>query len=205
MYKLYSIPGTCSTGITCLLEKLEAKFEIIKREDVKNYSELVPTNQVPALKDGELLITEGAAIVLYLLERHQNNMLTNEPEQRAKFQQYLMFNYATLHPAYSKLFAAKRNLAEGPDKTEFLDFLAASLSKYWQIIDNILASQEYVATVEPSVIEYLLAVYTSWNKNFTDLNIELGVNVTRLVEQVIELPEFKQAYHKEGIKFNKTF
>ena len=69
MYTLYSLGGSCSTGITILLRKLEVPFKIIQRGDVNDYSSIVPTNQVPALKDDTLLITEGAAIVLYLLEK----------------------------------------------------------------------------------------------------------------------------------------
>ena len=69
MYTLYSIPGTCSTGITVLLTRLGLDFEVIKRDDVPNYSDIAPTNQVPALKDGDQIITEGSAIVLYLLEK----------------------------------------------------------------------------------------------------------------------------------------
>lgn len=70
MYTLYTIPGSCSTGIHTLLNALNIPVKIINRDDVENYQEIVPTNQVPALKDGELLLTEGAAIAQYLMEKH---------------------------------------------------------------------------------------------------------------------------------------
>ncbi len=49
MYTVYTIPGSCSSGIVVLLEKLQVEYTAVKREDVPNYSEIVPTNQVPAL------------------------------------------------------------------------------------------------------------------------------------------------------------
>ena len=70
MYKLYSLAGSCSTGITILLEKLGVDYEVIQRNDIENYSDIVATNQVPALVDNDIVIAEGAAIALYLLEKH---------------------------------------------------------------------------------------------------------------------------------------
>lgn len=103
MYKLYSIAGSCSTGISILLEKLGLQYEIIQRNDVKDYSSIVPTNQVPALATNDSLITEGAAIALYLLEKHCDTFNKINLDKKAQFYQMLMFNYATLHPAYSKV------------------------------------------------------------------------------------------------------
>ena len=97
MYTLYSIPGTCSTGITILLTKLGVDFKVIKRDDVPNYSDFVPTNQVPALKHDDQIITEGAAIVLYLLEKHQNDILPKDISDKGEFLQYLMLFYMYYH------------------------------------------------------------------------------------------------------------
>jgi glutathione S-transferase len=205
MYTLYSIPGTCSTGITALLTKLELEFEIVKRDDVKDYSKMIPTNQVPALKDGEKIITEGAAIVLYLLEKHQNDILPKDINKKGEFLQYLMFNYATLHPAYAKIFAANSILKDGEEKTKLMNALADSLSKYWAIIDKRLADKKYITGDKPTVIDYLAAIYTSWNRFFPAIEVKLGDNVKRLTEEVADLPEFKEAYRKEGVEFIKTF
>ena len=72
MYTLYTIPGSCSTGITVLLERLELDYQLLKLDEVKGYSSIVPTKQVPALKTKEgQILTEGGAIALYLLEKHE--------------------------------------------------------------------------------------------------------------------------------------
>ena len=89
MYKLYSLAGTCSTGITVLLEKLGVKYQVIQRDDVENYSQIVPTNQVPALVVDNQVITEGAAIALYLLEKHQNDMMPTAVTDKAEFLRWL--------------------------------------------------------------------------------------------------------------------
>lgn len=56
-----TLPGSCSTGIAVLLEKLGVPYQLIKRNDIADYQEIVPTNQVPALKtENGRIITEGA-------------------------------------------------------------------------------------------------------------------------------------------------
>lgn len=129
MYKLYSIAGSCSTGITILLEKLGVDFEVIQRNDVKNYSSIVPTNQVPALVTNDLVVSEGAAIALYLLEKHSESFKDMGLENKVKFYQKLMFNYATLHPAYAKIITLSR-ISENKD-TQLMQKLADKVSDLW--------------------------------------------------------------------------
>ena len=206
MYTLYTIPGSCSSAITVLLEKLQLEYTLVKREDVPNYSELVPTNQVPALTlpDGQI-VTEGAAIVLYLLEKHHSPMLPSNLSQKAEFLRWLMFDYATLHPAYGKMFAIQYRvkIAEN-EKISVLKQLATSLSSLWAILDKELETKAFITGDQPTIVDYLAVIYSSWGKNFQDIDITLGKNVERLIKQVSSLPEFIAGCNKENIEFAKT-
>ena len=206
MYTLYSIGGTCSTGITVLMEKLGLDFQVIQRSDIDNYEDIVPTNQVPALKlDNGDVITEGAAIALYLTEKHAPDTLPTDAEGRANFYRWLMFNYATLHPAYSKMFtiAFKVDLDEA-EKENLQRQLAEQVSSLWQIVDKHLENTAFTAGDSPSIIDYLLAVYSSWNNYFPDTKITLGKNVEQLVDVITKLPEFEAAYAREDTEYKKA-
>lgn len=205
MYTLYTIPGSCSTGIVVLLEKLGVDYTPVKREDVPEYATIVPTNQVPALKTEEgQIITEGAAIVLYLLEKHGSDMLPDNLSEKAEFLRWLMFNYATLHPGYSQMFAiGKRVEMDDAERAKVLPQLVESVSGLWAILDSRLAGQQYIVGDKPSIVDYLVAIYSSWGNNFPEAKITLGKNVERLIDEVTALPEFKAGYAKEGIAFNK--
>ncbi len=160
MYTIYTIPGSCSSGITILLEKLQLEYTAIKREDVSNYSEIVPTNQVPALKlsDGQI-ITEGAAIVLYLLEKHNSPMLPTDLSQKAEFLRWLMFDYATLHPAYGKMFAILYKVEmDKEEKSRVLEQLATSISSFWAILDKELEKKKFILGDEPTIVDYLATI-----------------------------------------------
>lgn len=206
MYTLYTIPGSCSSGITVLLEKLQLEYTPVKREDIPNYSDLVPTNQVPALKlpDGQI-ITEGAAIVLYLLEKHNSPMLPADLSQKAEFLRWLIFDYATLHPAYGRMFAIqyKTHLDEN-EKVNVLKQYAAYTSSLWAILDNELEKKRFITGDHPTIVDYLATIYSGWGNNLLGTKITLGKNVERLVEEVSILPEFLAGYKKENIEFKKV-
>lgn len=206
MYTVYTIPGSCSSGIVVLLEKLQVPYTPVKREDVSEYSSIVPTNQVPALKtENEQIITEGAAIALYLLEKHQSAMLPEDISEKAEFLRWLMFDYATLHPAYGKMFAIHYKLEMNKDeKTKALRQLALSVSALWAILDKELEKKRFITGDQPTIVDYLAAIYSSWGNNFPDIHITLGKNVERMIDEVSQLPEFQAGYRKENIEFKKA-
>ncbi len=206
MYTLYTIPGSCSSGITVLLEKLQVAYTPVKREDVPDYSSIVPTNQVPALKtpDGQI-ITEGAAIVLYLLEKHNSPMLPADLSRKAEFLRWLMFDYATLHPAYSRMFAIQyKTQMDEKERTSVLQQLATYVSSLWAILEKELEKKKFITGDQPTIVDYLATIYSGWGKNFQDITIARGKNVDRLVDQVSALPEFQAGYKKENIEFKKA-
>jgi len=204
MYTLYTLPGSCSTGIVVLLEKLGVSYQLIKRNDVADYQQMVPTNQVPALKtDNGRVIAEGAAIALYLLEKHDNTMLPKDIEARSEFYQWLNYDYSTLHPAYGRMFAiAYRAKLSNKDKAETLQLLADTVSSLWAILDKRLETRTFILGDRPTHVDYMAAVYATWNAGFADTKIELGKNVKRFIADVAALPEFKAAFEKEQIAFN---
>lgn len=205
MYTVYTIPGSCSSGVVVLLEKLGVDYTPIKREDVPDYQKIVPTNQVPALKTPEgQIITEGAAIVLYLLEKHQSEMLPSNLEEKAEFFRWLMFNYATLHPAYGRMFAIHYGVnVSKEEKEKILPQLADAVSGLWKILDKKLEGSKFITGDQPTIVDYLAAVYASWNSNFSEIAITLGENVHRMIGEVTELPEFNVGYSREGIEYRK--
>ena len=204
MYTIYTIPGSCSSGITVLLEKLKVEYTAIKREDIDNYSEIVPTNQVPALKTEEgQIITEGGAIVLYLLEKHGADLQPKNLSQKAEFYKWLFFDYATLHPAYAKVFAVSKKI-DIDNKEEVLQLLADDISKLWAILDAELKNKQFILGDEPTIVDYLATIYSSWGNYFPNVRVTLGNNVQRLVDEISNLPEFQSAYAKENAQFKKA-
>jgi len=199
MYTLYAIPGTCSTGIHILLNVLEQEFNIITKDKVDDFDAINPVGAVPVLDDNGTLIREGAAIVLYLLEKHQHPMLPTEPLAKAAFLQKLLFNYATMHPAYGRLFFAMNNLS-GNAQTESYTTAAQAISQLWKVIDDQLAESRFVSGDAATIVDYLLCIYANWG-TFINIDITLGDNVKRMIKEVTQLPEFANTFKAEGLEY----
>ncbi len=199
MYRLYVIPGSCSTGIHVLLNKLGQEVDVVRRDDVENYAEIVPTNQVPALVTDDGLLTEGSAIALYLIDKHGVAPLPGQ--ETREFRQWLLFNYATLHPTYSKLFmAGVANVVEHAEsRSVLIEHVAERLSTLWAIVENRLEGREFMVGDSATIIDYLLAVYANWGNAVPEAAIEIGPNTRRLIDRVIALPEFREAIEREEI------
>jgi glutathione S-transferase len=132
-------------------------------------------------------------------------MLPADLSQKAEFLRWFMFDYATLHPAYGKMFTTmfRVQMDEG-ERTKVLQQLSTSVSGLWAILDKELAQKKFICGDNPTIVDYLATIYTGWGNNFPDIKIALGKNVERLVDEVSALPEFQAAYNKEKIEFKKA-
>ena len=72
MLKLYDSPGACSLGLHIAMREINADFELervllAQRENfTPEYRRINPACRVPALKEGEFVVTESQAIYAHL-------------------------------------------------------------------------------------------------------------------------------------------
>ncbi len=201
MYKLYYSPGACSLAIHALLLESGQPFEAINKNDVADFSAVTPLGAVPVLDTGNEIIREGAAQALYLIEKHNIDLLPAAGAPgRAKALEWLLFANATVHPAYSKLFFASRAIEDETARRKALEAGAASLDKLWSLVDAELGTSRYVLGDKLSIVDIMLAVYANWAGYF-DFDIPLGGNVKRLIREVSHQPSFRKALEAEGVEY----
>lgn len=116
--KLYSSPGACSTADHIALEWTGGKFEVevITREQRQTpaYLAINPSGQVPTLVDGDLVLTQNAAILGYIADTWPSAHLAGDgsPRQRAEANRWLAFVNSDLHPAFKPIFGPARYIAD---------------------------------------------------------------------------------------------
>lgn len=123
MLKLFYIPNTRASRPRWMLEELGVPYEL-ERIDWsvargEEYRRTVhPLGAVPALRDGELVIFESAAIIAYLADKFPEKGFAPPAAARGAYYQWLVYAMATLEPLVSlyndhtrKLPEAERNLA----------------------------------------------------------------------------------------------
>ncbi|CAM2167426.1 glutathione S-transferase [Burkholderia cepacia] len=96
--KLYGFAGTRSQRALWGLKELDADFEFVSVNLLQGehkrpeFLRLNPAGKVPVLVDGDLVIPESAAIVLYLADKYpEKALLPVDPALRAQAYRWVMF------------------------------------------------------------------------------------------------------------------
>ncbi len=196
MYTLYFLPDACSLATQVILNELDQPVEIIHQQSVANFSVINPVGTVPVLIDGDVVKTEGAAVILYLLNKHQNALLPTSGEAYERGVENIMFANATMHPAYSRLFFIAQYIADESVKQLAFEAATAAINHLWQVVENKLTMQPYLSGNKPSAADIMLAVYSRWGASFP-VQISLGKNTQKMLSAVQALPSFQLALANE--------
>lgn len=107
MITLHHAPNTRSTGALCLLEELGAPYHLhvmnMKAGEHRQpaYLAINPMGKVPAIQDGEALVTEQGAVFLFLADQFPQAGLAppiGDP-QRGPYLRWLVFYGSAFEPA----------------------------------------------------------------------------------------------------------
>jgi glutathione S-transferase len=149
--KLYSKPGACSTADHIALQWTGQPFEVelLDKDTMKAPAFLAinPAGAVPALVDGDFVLTQNAAIMGYIADSFPQAGLVGDgsPRQRAEAARWLSFVNSDVHPAFKPLFAPGGFIA---DETQF-DALKATARKrvrsLMETADKQLADKPWLA------------------------------------------------------------
>ena len=101
--KLYEFAPTRSIRARWTLQELGVEFEPITVNLVAgehhrpDFLQLNPAGKLPVLVDGDLVLTESIAIVVYLAEKYRDKgLLPTDPVQRAEVNRWLLFTATEL-------------------------------------------------------------------------------------------------------------
>lgn len=205
MYTLYYSPDACSLATQVILHELDQSVEIKNVQQVENFNAINPVGAVPVLVDSNSVLTEGAAIVLHLLNKHENTLLAATGNEYQQGVENIMFANATMHPAYSRLFFIAQHISDEKAKQSAFVAAAQSIAYLWQVVEQKLAAQEnnasflggcFLGGELPSAADIMLTVYSRWGASFP-VEIPLGPRVQKMIEGVLARPNFQRALSAE--------
>src|SRR5580698_10525032 len=167
MYKLYYSPGACSMAVHVALNECNQQVALekvnIREKRTPEFLKINPRGQEPVLVDGDHVIREGDAILIYLLEKHQSALLPKSGKERATALEWLCFCNSTLHPSYSRCFFLMRNTEDAKAKEQLLGVATAMLNKLWGEIEERLGKTAYLAGDNITIADILMTVIANWN------------------------------------------
>jgi glutathione S-transferase len=165
--KLYEFAFTRSIRARWVLQELGVDFEPISvnlfagEGSRPEFLKLNPAAKIPVLVDGDLVLTESAAIVLYLAEKYRKFLPTNA-RGRAEVNRWLLFTVTELEQPLWRI-AKNKNLypqeqrlaADIPLASEDFRRMAAVAEKHMQ-------GRTFVVGDDVTVADFVLAYTLDW-------------------------------------------
>ena len=164
MYQAIGAPGSRLTRVTWMLEELGEPYEIVK---TKQHSDLMrrynPTGKMPALADGELVVTDSAAICAYLAEKHADKGLGANPglAGRAEMESWMIFAQAEFEaPLWNKL--KHRFILDDEYKMEVGPWTAHEFANEVRSLEAKLGGRPYALGDRFSAVDVILGHCGQW-------------------------------------------
>ena len=167
--KLYEFAPTRSIRARWTLQELGVEFEaitvnLIAGEHRKpEFLALNPAGKVPVLVDGDLVLTESIAIVLYLAEKYASkNLLPADLGARAQAMRWLLFTTTELEQPLWRI--AKHRVIYPEDKRLPADIELArdEFTEMAQVLDRHMVDREFVVGEGVTVADFVLGYTLDW-------------------------------------------
>ncbi|MDU7589276.1 MAG: glutathione S-transferase N-terminal domain-containing protein [Acidovorax sp.] len=207
MIKFYYHPSPNPAKVALLLEETGLPYELVPVDTRKGeqheaaFTAINPNAKTPALVDGDAVVFDSNAILLYLAEKSGQFLPPDTPEARAQMLSWLMFVATGVGP-YSGQAVHFKHFAPEP-KAYAVNRYDFEAWRHWKIIDQQLAQHRYMlgetyTLVDMAVWGWARAVpfvlgATAW---------EQLPNVKRLLDEVNARPAAQRA---EALKAKHAF
>jgi GSH-dependent disulfide-bond oxidoreductase len=207
MIKLYYHPSPNPAKIALFLEETNLPYELVPVDTRKGDQHLPaflainPNAKTPALTDGDAVVFDSTAILLYLAEKTGQFLPPNTPVARAQMLSWMMFVATGIGP-YSGQCVHFKHFAPEP-KAYAVNRYDFEAWRHWQLIDNQLAKHLYMLGSDYTVVD--MAVW-GWARVVPfilgpDAWAKLP-NVKRLLDEINARPAAQRA---EAIKTQHSF
>lgn len=176
-YVLYGSIGAGSTAVEAALTLIGAPYSVVESapfesaEDAEALAPINPMRQVPALLlpspdglRGELM-TESAAILLHLTERHPQAGLAPaaDSSRRPRFLRWMSFISAQIYSLYWIRDDPSRLAADEAQAAVLLERTVARIRSNWAVMDAGIAPEgPFLFGEAISVLDLYLAVVSRW-------------------------------------------
>lgn len=149
MIKLFHAKGSRSVRIIWLFEELELDYELTPLERGKpnpDFVEASPFAKIPAIKDGDLLLSESVAIVQYILMKYGQGRLqpATDSNEYAYFLHWLNFGESTLILPIVEILKNTMFRSEEHRHPYTVESAKESFTKLLKTMDPMLSQQDFL-------------------------------------------------------------
>lgn len=202
MIKLYGVPRSRSLRVSWTLEELglDWQYQYINfaKGDSRSPDFLAvnPCGKVPALVDGDLVLTESAAIILFLAEKYGDRKLLPAPasDASALHHKWVSFIICELEQPLWTIGKHKFALPEDIRQQSMFAVAKWEFDKAAELAENWLPERDFLLGDELSVADILLAHTLLWATRFEQ---DIPPKLAAYRDRVTARPAMSRALEKE--------
>lgn len=167
--KLYEFGPTRSLRVRWMLQELDVPFEAIQvnlaagEHKRPEFLKVNPAGKLPAFVDGDLVLNESIAIVLYLADKYANKgFVPSDLKDRAEYYRWLLF---TTNELEQPLWRIARNTNVYPEKERLAADIPLAVRDFTPmagVVRDHLRGREFVAGDRVTAADFVLAYTLDW-------------------------------------------
>jgi len=195
MLDVYAFATPNSIKVPIALEELGLDYDLhavnVRKGEQKlpDFVALNPNAKVPVLVDNDLVLTESAAILVYLAEK-TGKLLPATGEARARVFEQLFFHASGLSPAFGQSGFFQRLAAEPQPLA--IERFSAEARRTVAVLDAVLATRRFAAG-DAFTIADIAHFGWLWRREFAGVGLEAAPNVARWYAEVEQRPAVRRA------------
>ena len=167
--KLFEFPPTRSIRVRWTLQELGVDFEAVRVNMIAGehkspaFLKINPAGKLPVLQDGNLVLTESMAIVLYLAEKYpEKGLIPADLGQRAELHRWMLFAATELE---QPLWRIARNTNVYPEAKRLLRDVPLARDDFKEmaaVLEEHLKGRQFVVGDTVTVADFVLAYTLDW-------------------------------------------
>lgn len=169
MIKLYGTPPTRALRVIWLLNELGLEYEMLPvdllrgENQQQDFLALNPAAKVPVLVDGSLVVTESAAIQLYLAEKNPRaGFIPEAVEDRAQMYRWIFFLVTEIE---QPLWRIARHTFVYPEEKRLpqdVDLARRECMEMLAVLDRHMEERQFMVADRLSVADFNAAYTLDW-------------------------------------------
>jgi glutathione S-transferase len=199
MVTIYHVPNSRSLRVLWTLEEMGVKADVKSlpfppRRLQPDYLSINPSGTVPAMVDGDRVMTESLAICEYLVARHGNTSLVVAPgdPERPPFLQWLWYGESTIMLPIGMISRVERLKTPGPAMDAILADARETFAGRLRPLEERLEGRDYLVaghlTLADISVGFALHVATVFG-----IDRMLGPRTSAYYERLRQRPAFARA------------
>jgi glutathione S-transferase len=204
MYTLYARPNTGSAPVEALLTLLGVPFTLEHVEKTETgaapdwYLAINPRGEVPTLilPSGEVM-TESAAMMIYLADRHPAAELAPPPDhpQRAQYLRWMLYLASSVYATDLRMYYPDRYSTDPAHAPAIKGKAAIDMAKDFAVLAENMGDGPFILGDRFSAVDLYVCVLTSWDADLA-LLFDAQPKLQRLYAAIEEIPAVRKVWDR---------